>query len=140
MEFIEEGEFLISNWKPVEYFSGYKKILHGGIQATLLDEIASWAVLIKLKTAGVTANLNVKYKNPVYTTEPVILIKARIEKHIKRLAFIQVQLFNSKGELCTEGDIKYFIFPEKVAKKKLHMPDYNEFFEKKDKDVKRDRA
>jgi len=60
------------------------------------------------------------------------LIKARIEKHIKRIAFVEAQIFNSKGELCAEGEIKYFTFPEEIAKKKLHFPDYTDFFEKTD--------
>ena len=35
-------------------FAGFHDILHGGIQATMMDEIASWVVLVKLDTSGVT--------------------------------------------------------------------------------------
>ncbi|OQX72617.1 MAG: hypothetical protein B6D61_13495 [Bacteroidetes bacterium 4484_249] len=129
MEFFEEGEFVVSEWKPLDYFGGYKNVLHGGIQSTLMDEIASWAVQIKLKTAGVTASLNVKYKKPVFTTDNKVLIKARIEKHIKKLAYIHTELFNSKGELCSTGEIKYFVYPVEFAREKLFFPEYKKFFE-----------
>jgi len=130
MEFIEEGDFVISEWSPADHFNGYKSILHGGVQASLMDEIASWAVHIKLKTAGVTANLNIKYKKPVFSSEDKILIKARIEKHIKKIAYIHTELYNSEGELCCEGEVKYFIYPEEHAREKLYFPEYDRFFEK----------
>ena len=41
LEFIEDGEYLKSEWQPEDKFQGYINILHGGIQATLLDEIAN---------------------------------------------------------------------------------------------------
>ena len=130
MEFVEEGDFIISEWIPVDYFSGYKNVLHGGVQATLMDEIASWAVQIKLKTAGVTANLNIKYKKPVFISKNKILIKARIEKYMKKIAYIHTELYNSEGELCSEGEVKYFIYPEEYAREKLYFPEYDRFFEK----------
>jgi len=130
MEFVEEGDFIISEWIPVDYFSGYKNVLHGGIQASLMDEIASWVVQIKLKTAGVTANLNIKYKKPVFISNDKILIKARIEKYMKKIAYIHTELYNSEGELCSEGEVKYFIYPEEYAREKLYFPEYDRFFEK----------
>lgn len=60
MKFFDDGEYLVSKWEPKEYLAGYGNILHGGIQSTILDEIASWVVYVKVKTAGVTASLNVK--------------------------------------------------------------------------------
>jgi len=52
MSFFEDGDEIISSWDPQEYFQGYNHILHGGIQATLMDEPASWIVFVKLGTAG----------------------------------------------------------------------------------------
>ncbi len=49
MHFEEHGEKIISEWTPKMQFQGYKNVLHGGIQATLMDEIASWCVQIKQK-------------------------------------------------------------------------------------------
>ena len=80
LQFFEEDEYLVSEWMPKQHLSGYKNVLHGGIQATLLDEIASWAVQIKLRTAGVTANLNLRYKKPVLVDEGQITLRAKIDK------------------------------------------------------------
>lgn len=54
MEFHEEGENIVSRWNPGHDHQGFHDLLHGGIQATMMDEIASWVVFMKLDTVGVT--------------------------------------------------------------------------------------
>ncbi len=133
LEFYEEGDFLVCDWEPSQHFSGYKSVLHGGIQATLLDEIASWTIHIKLKTAGVTANMDLRYKRTVFVDKGKILLKARIKEVAKRLAYVQTELYNHNNELSCHGIIKYFICPEDIAREKLYFPEFGKFFENKDK-------
>ncbi|MCB2219322.1 MAG: PaaI family thioesterase [Bacteroidetes bacterium] len=128
LQFYEEADFVKADWVPNPNFAGYKNILHGGIQATLLDEIASWAVQVKLRTAGVTANIDLRYRKPVYVDKGPVLLKAYIEKVNKRIAFVKTQLMNREGEVCCEGTVKYFIFPEEVAREKLYYPEFGKFF------------
>ena len=129
MEFFEEGDFIVSKWKPKAHLSGYGNILHGGIQSTLLDEIASWVVSTKVKTAGVTANLNVKYRNPVFTNKGVLTIRAKLIDQNKRFATIYAELMDHNGNVCSEAEVKYFIFPLEIAKRKFHYPGAEAFFE-----------
>ncbi|MCP4176231.1 MAG: PaaI family thioesterase, partial [bacterium] len=76
MSFFEEGDEIISFWEPDDKFTGYDFILHGGIQATLMDEIASWVVFVKLETGGFTSRLNVSYKSSVFTNKGKITLRA----------------------------------------------------------------
>ena len=128
MAFYEEGEEIVSEWQPKPHFQGYGNVLHGGIISTLMDEIASWYVFTKLKTAGVTYKLEVRYRSPVYTDKGTITLRASLNGTQKRLADIDVKLFDHDGQLCSEGIIGYFIFPEKWAKEKLYYPDFDSFF------------
>ena len=57
MEFYEDGDEVISIWKPQPQFQGWIDTLHSGIQAVLLDEICAWVVLRKLQTTGVTSKM-----------------------------------------------------------------------------------
>ena len=50
MEFYEDGDDIVSVWKPRPEFQGWVDTLHGGIQATLADEISSWVVFRKFQT------------------------------------------------------------------------------------------
>lgn len=128
MEFYEEGDYLLSEWNPANQFGGYKNVLHGGIQATLMDEIASWCIQIKLKTAGVTAGMNVRYRNPIYTDKGKLLIKSKIIKTNHNLVSLKTEIFDADQQLCCEAELKYFTFPEEVAREKFYFPNFDEFF------------
>ena len=69
MEFYEDGNEVISIWKPQPQFQGWIDTLHGGIQAVLLDEICAWVVLRKLQTTGVTSKMETRYMKPVNTND-----------------------------------------------------------------------
>lgn len=129
MKFVEDGELIVCQWTPRDEYQGFPNILHGGIQATLLDEIASWCVMIKLKTSGVTARLDTRYLKPVKMSESPITIKAQIVSQRLNQVMIETSITNAKGVICTTALATYAIFSEEVARKKLLYPDYNRFFE-----------
>jgi acyl-coenzyme A thioesterase PaaI-like protein len=130
MQFFEEGDEIISIWEPKDHFQGYGHILHGGIQTTLLDEIASWVVFAKLKTGGVTSKIETQFKKPVYTNKGKITLKARLHEMKRNIARIYTSLYDSENNLCSEGFVDYFTFSEEVSRKRLRYPGYDAFFEK----------
>ncbi len=77
MEFYEDGDDIVSFWTPADNYQGWLKTLHGGIQAALMDEIAAWVIARKLQTAGMTTNLNIKYRKPVSFTMAKSALKQR---------------------------------------------------------------
>ena len=115
MEFFEDGEDVVSFWKPHTHYQGWIDTLHGGIQSTMIDEIAAWVVFRRLQTTGVTSSLEVKFRRPIMTTDSEITLRARLRETRRQLAIIDVQLFNSKNELCTEGHVVYYTFPPQKA-------------------------
>jgi uncharacterized protein (TIGR00369 family) len=128
MEFKEDGEFITSEWNPSPHLQGYLNILHGGIQATLMDEIASWTVYIKAKTGGVTAVLKVEYIKPVYINRGPIFLKGKLVKTDKRIATVCVELFNNENILCSKAMIDYYVFPEEIARQRYYYPGHENFF------------
>ncbi|MBI9072047.1 MAG: PaaI family thioesterase [Melioribacteraceae bacterium] len=130
MEFWEDGEEVVCEWTPKDHVHGFHNVLHGGIQSTMMDEIASWYVFVKLKTAGVTSKLEVKYKCPVLLNKGNITLRAKLNEMKRNIADIYVGLYDYKGKLCAEGNIFYFTFDKTKAKEKLNYPEYEEFFNK----------
>ncbi|MCK9618010.1 MAG: PaaI family thioesterase [Lentimicrobiaceae bacterium] len=130
MEFAEEGDNIVSRWKAQSDYQGWNGVLHGGIQQTLMDEIASWVVFTKLKTGGVTSRMESRFKKAVQVASgDIITLHARHINTRHNLAYIHVQLFDNQMQLCTEADVQYFTFPEKAAKTLLNYPGYHSFFE-----------
>ena len=130
MEFWENGEELMATWQPRKSLEGWSNILHGGIQASLLDELGGWIVLIKQKTAGVTSELNVKYLKPVNIAKGKITVTGKIIQTDNREAIINATLQDGENVLCASAEIKYFCFPEKIARTKYHYPGIEAFYRK----------
>ena len=116
MEFYEDGDDIVSKWKPTAHYQGWVDTMHGGILATLVDETAGWVVFRKLQTSGVTTKLEVRYKKPVMTTEPLITVRGHIVEQRRNLVTIEVKIENSNGETCIEGRAVYFAFGQAKAR------------------------
>lgn len=119
MKFFEDEDEVVCFWDPEWYYDGWNGILHGGVSASLLDELGEWLVFSKLDTAGVTTDLNVKYKKPVITTEGKIEIRGKIIRQIKNLVIVEAWILNKNNERCVEANIRYFTYSKSVAKEKF---------------------
>jgi uncharacterized protein (TIGR00369 family) len=89
--------------------------LHGGIQATLLDEICGWVVFYQLQIAGVTAKMEMRYRKNVNTTWPYILLTAKLMEQKRNIAVVHGEIRNPDGELCAECTCTYFLYPAAKA-------------------------
>ena len=116
MEFMEDGDDVVCLWKPQDYFQGWIDTLHGGIQATLCDEIASWVIFRKLGTTGVTAKLEVRYKKSVSTLDERLTLRARMVEQRRNIVDIAIELYNGAGELCTTALATYFTASQAKAR------------------------
>ena len=117
--FFEDGEDIVTLWKPSSNYQGWFNTLHGGIQALLLDETCGWVVTRKLQTAGVTSKMETRYKHPVSTLETEITIRAHIREQHRNILIIDATLTNSEGIVCTEATCTYFAFPREKAEKDM---------------------
>jgi len=129
LEFWEDGEELIAKWQPRKSLEGWMGVLHGGIQATLLDEVGGWLVMIKMKTAGVTSEMNVTYLKPVKVSKGELTVKGHLVSVDGRIAKISCSLIDGTGVECVKADLSYFCFPERVAKARYHYPGIEAFYE-----------
>ncbi|KAM6185929.1 acyl-coenzyme A thioesterase 13 [Rhynchocyon petersi] len=78
--------------------------LHGGLTATLVDNISTLALLSTERGApGVSVDMNITYMSPAKIGED-ILITAHVLKQGKTLAFASVDLTNkATGKLIAQG-------------------------------------
>lgn len=129
LEFWEDDNELVSFWRPRPILQSYPKVVHGGIQSTLLDEIAGWVVYVKCGTVGLTSELKVKFRRPLFVDKGEITIRAELKEQNTRMATIVGRLIDASGKTCAEAEIKYFLVPETEAREKYHYPRIDAFFE-----------
>ena len=91
--------------------------LHGGIQATLMDEIGGWIIARKFQTSGMTTNLNIKYKKPIPTGENVkIEIRGHVKEVKRNFVFIETSI-SLDGTVCSTAEMTYYTFSKDIAEK-----------------------
>jgi uncharacterized protein (TIGR00369 family) len=94
--FVHDDGSVESSYIAEERFVGYADILHGGILASLLDEVMIKAVLKDMKLA-VTASMEVKFKHPVMVGQKINLVGRVINrKH---------RIFKTEGTAEVDGKI-----------------------------------
>jgi uncharacterized protein (TIGR00369 family) len=118
-----------TTWDPEHYLQGYPNVLHGGIQSTIMDEVASWALYVLLETGGVTSKLEIKFRKPVYVNKGSVRVVAKLIGTDKRFANFKTELYDSENILCAEGLVQYFFYPNDVAKKQLNYPGIEAFLD-----------
>lgn len=121
LHFFEDGDDIVSKWKPNGNYQGWLNTLHGGIQALLLDEVCGWVITRKLQTAGVTSKMETRYKRPVSTLDTELTVRAHIREQRRNIVVIDATLADSTGTICTEATCTYFAFPKEKAQRDMHF-------------------
>jgi acyl-coenzyme A thioesterase PaaI-like protein len=92
-------------------FQGWEGIAHGGIVATILDEVMGWA-LASADAWGYTARMSIEYKRPV----PVgarIRGEGRLVERRRRLLTLTARLADVRtGEVLATAEALYVAVPE----------------------------
>jgi uncharacterized protein (TIGR00369 family) len=71
---------------------GFKETVHGGLTATVLDEVMTWACVVQSRRFAYCAELNVRYLKPV---RPGLQLVATAEMTSNRRG----RVFETKGEI-----------------------------------------
>lgn len=129
MEFWLDGGDVVSFFEPEWFYDGWKGIMHGGIIATMMDELGEWIIFSQLGTTGVTTDLNVRYKRPVRTDEGKIEIRGTLREIKRNIVFIDVNIRNESGKICAQAEIAYYTFSREQAKEKFDFPDKESFLD-----------
>lgn len=121
LTFYEDGDDIVATWQPRPEFQGWLNTLHGGVQATLIDEICGWVIMRKLQTTGVTSQLNMRYLRPVSCLEGALTLRAHITAQRRNLVDLEATLTNAQGKVCAQGTCTYFTFPPEKAREQWHF-------------------
>jgi acyl-coenzyme A thioesterase PaaI-like protein len=99
---------LVCRWRPPSLYSGLGRIVHGGIQSGLFDEIMGWTATHLTRQVGLTVGLQVKFVKPLYV-EQEIEVRCRLKSRNGAKIELEAEIRNSSGQICTEGTGTYFL-------------------------------
>ena len=103
---------VIAPYTPPADYEGYPGVLHGGIIAALLDEAGSRAGMIGAHNHFmVTARLDVKYRRPTPTGQP-LTVYGRLVKRSGRRATAEAELRLGDGTVSATAELMLADMPD----------------------------
>ncbi len=129
LKFEQDGDDVVAKWSPQRWAEGFRNILHGGIQAALLDELCSWVVQSVCKTVGVTTSMEISYRKAVLVSEGEIELRAKLIEQNSRMAIVEGKILSNNGTVCATAKCKFFLFPLDKAMAEYDYPGPEAFFE-----------
>jgi uncharacterized protein (TIGR00369 family) len=88
-----------------EYFTGWKRITHGGFLAMLLDETMAHAC-ISQAVNGVTVDIQIRYLKPVEVGER-IRVFGRVARSKSRIIETEAEVRNEADEVVAKGNARF---------------------------------
>ena len=127
LSFVLEGESVAATWSPRDDLEGYPGVVHGGIQATLVDEVAAWCAYAVLARAGVTKQLQINYLKPARAANGPFRLVATVARSDEKAAAISVTLTDSTGTLCASATVEYALFSDEIGRRRFGFPGIEAF-------------
>lgn len=105
--------------------NGYPAIAHGGVVATIIDEVMGTLLLVNRRPGfgatqveAVTAYLNVTYLKPV-ETPGTVLVSARFKEITGRKFFLEATVKSGSGDVLSKAEALYIGLERSMSKEKL---------------------
>lgn len=119
-----ENDEVVTRFTPGDSYQGPPGIMHGGLVATLADEIAAWAVIALLGKFGFTAQMTCKLHKPVRVGVPLVG-RGSIVRDARRIVQTRA-LITQNDETMFTGDFTFAILDRAAAEKMLGtaLPDH----------------
>lgn len=108
--FVQTGpETVECRYHAAASYAGPEGVIHGGIQAVLLDEVMGSAIRVALADRDsqfVTADFRLHYRRPVPVEAPIV-VRASLSRREGRSYFVSGQILDSGNELLTSAEARW---------------------------------
>jgi uncharacterized protein (TIGR00369 family) len=107
-----DGRIVHMHFVPRPEHIGFAKTVHGGIVATVLDEVMVWACAVQTKRFAFCAELNVRYLRPVQPNAPALAVAELVANRRGRLFEAKAEWRAQSGQVLAAATGKYLPIKE----------------------------
>jgi uncharacterized protein (TIGR00369 family) len=107
LRFETDGRIVRTRFKPGLEHIGFLQVVHGGILATVLDEIMVWACVIATRRFAFCAEMNVRFALPARPGEELEASAELVTNRRNKIFEAKGELRNSAGEVLATATGKY---------------------------------
>ncbi len=124
MEFESNGRQVVSRLTIPAYLCGWNSVVHGGVVATICDEIMSWTAIHLLRRIILTRSMEIAFHRPLLVERPVRSVGEVLEKESDRSAVISAKIYDEDANLCAEARGRFALFTP-AAMRRMKILDEN---------------
>ncbi len=107
LKFETDGQQVRTHFVLQAEHIGFKKVIHGGIVATVLDEIMAWACAVGANRFGYCAELNVRFASPARPGQTVFATGELVANRRNKVFETRSELRDANGVLLATATGKY---------------------------------
>lgn len=112
LRFETDGQIVRAQFTPRIEHNGFKQTVHGGLLATLLDEIMVWACAVQTKRFAYCAELTVRFQNPARPGETLMATGELVGNRRNKLFEAKGELRRPQGLVVASATGKYLPIPD----------------------------
>jgi uncharacterized protein (TIGR00369 family) len=94
-----------TTWRPGKDYVGWEEKVHGGLLATLLDEVMAWAPS-SYDSWAVTAEMNLRFRSPASPGES-LHASARVTERRRRIYHVRGEVRGEDGRMVAEAEGRF---------------------------------
>lgn len=107
LRFSAEGPIVHAKFTPKWEHIGFQNVTHGGVLATVLDEIMVWACAVSTKRFAYCAEMTTRFHQPARPDEELRVTSELTSNRRNRIYEAKAEIRDSSGNLVAEGTGKY---------------------------------
>jgi uncharacterized protein (TIGR00369 family) len=107
LRFETDGRIVQAHFRPRAEHVGFKQTIHGGLIATLLDEVMVWACAVQTRRFAFCAELTVRFLNPVRPDDELTALAELACNRRDKLFEAKAELKNQAGLVVASATGKY---------------------------------
>lgn len=114
LRFQRRGEQVEAEYSVPDHFHGAPGITHGGIVATILDEVSCAAVVFVEDQFVVTGELTIRYEKPVPVGEVLTITAQVVDRSHPKYLIVEAHVLQGEQRLARSTG-KFFVQPKQPA-------------------------
>ena len=117
LRFQTDGRIVQTRFCPKPEHIGFQGVIHGGLIATVLDEIMVWACAVQTRRFAFCAELNVRFLNPLVPGADILVTSELVANRKNRLFEAKAAAQDTAGVTLAEATGKYLPLKQTEAAK-----------------------
>ena len=113
LRFETDGRIVRARFTPRAEHIGFKQVTHGGLLATVMDEIMVWACAVRARRFAFCAELTVRFHRPARPEEELVVTGELAANRRGKIFEAKASVANGAGDFLAEAAGKYI--PIKTA-------------------------